>query len=118
MHAELYKWITVVFNQKRQAQSPEGETQENYFSWELWLRLNQFFGYSVSLVSLYAVIWLLVEVLAGNGRGNQDPSDMERTTSWSEFKAEFKWRHGMLWLLALVTTLPIVTMATELQTFG
>lgn len=113
LHAEFFKWISCYYT----ARSNDPEIQDPHqsssalLSWDGWLRINQFLGFTICLVSLFAVIWLIVEELLSLA-----PDSALRT--WSQFKADFRFRHGALWLAAMLVSMPLLLMAVSPQSFG
>ena len=82
----------------------------------LWLRANQFFGFAVSMVPLFAVAKALVEELIGSCFRTEDRRrDPE---SWVHFKAALDNSHMVLWSAAGLLCFPILLFSVDLQQFG
>ena len=82
----------------------------------LWLRANQFLGFAVSMVSLFAVARALVEELICScfrveGRHREGET-------WSNFKAALSNSQTTLWCAAGLLCFPILLFSMDLQQFG
>ena len=80
---------------------------------QLWLRLNQTLGFSVSFLPLFAVTVLLIEELVC-----KEESAQTEYASWSLFLAAFKRRNLWLWVAALSAAMPVLLMAEHFEAFG
>ena len=93
--------------------------EENYLdlvapAMPLWLRANQFLGFSVSMVSLFAVVRALVEELICSCVGMEVEGRRRAPETWTHFKAS----HMILWCAAALLCLPILLFSVDLQQFG
>ena len=82
----------------------------------LWLRTNQFLGFAVSMVSLFAVARALVEELIYGCPGMEGRRPQPET--WAQFKTALKNSHMTLWCAATLLCSPILLFSVDLQQFG
>ena len=80
----------------------------------LWLRANQFLGFAVSMVSLFAVAKALLEELICSCVGMEVEGRRRDPETWIHFKAS----HMILWCAAALQCLPILLLSVDLQQFG
>lgn len=95
--------------------------EENYLdlvapAMPLWLRANQFLGFSVSMVSLFAVVRALVEELICSCFKREDRRRDPET--WIHFKTALNASHITLWCAAAFLCFPILLFSVDLQQFG
>ena len=82
----------------------------------LWLRVNQFLGFAVSMVSLFAVARALVEELLCGCPGMEGRRSHPET--WAQFKTALRNSQMTLWCAATLLCFPILMFSVDLQQFG
>ena len=116
LHAALFKIVTgALVRNEDQSFYEEGSEDIQLFRehvFNSWLKVNMFLGYSVALVPIYAIIWMVVGELF---RGNRQLSDQ---LTKSSFVSKFWQKLCYLWIAACLTSIPVLLNSDNVDHFG
>ncbi len=104
LHAELFKAATKLL---------EDLFQNDILNRKQWIQHNLYFGYVLSLVSFFAILYMLAKELWRSVTA----SSIVQIFSQKRFLSEFAISHGHIWSLAILTTMPIVLWGQKFDYF-
>jgi hypothetical protein len=96
---------------------------EDYFRQDIiprsvWIKHNLYLGYSVSLVSLIGILYVISHELWTISMKKQVPEKTSSTSSWTRFVDNFGTSHSVIWFLALIVSFPLLAWSKNCQYFS